>query len=124
MARTKFYQKRHGLPGISYPVMPDGKDGTNGSNVLFGYIGDFFDSIDITVDNLLRVAKKDRRYQSRTTRDDYYTGIRDTAGNDVAEYWTTAHYGKFDPEIAAMGKNIFYYIYENIGRFSVVRNGE
>ena len=81
------YQKHHGLPGIPQISGEDGSDGESGRNVYFGYVNDFFDNVEITVDNIVRYAQK-----SITDPSAYYTGIfsiNPSTGeviNDVSNY--------------------------------------
>lgn len=77
MTERKLYQKKHGLPGISMYVGSDGLDGTKGKNIYFGYIADFFDSIEIEVDNIVRVAER------TSVKREYYTGIFKKTGDET-----------------------------------------
>lgn len=67
MKNNKLYQKKHGLPGISMISGNDGMSYESGTNVYFGFINDFFDTISVPVSNLVRIAQKNKNA--------YYTGI-------------------------------------------------
>jgi hypothetical protein len=61
-------QKHHGLPGIGFSSGTDGLDGEGGNNVYFGYINDFFETIKMDADNLIRIAME-------TSTGQPYTGM-------------------------------------------------
>ena len=69
----RLYQKRHGLPGVPFISGKPGEDGTGGNNVYFGYINEFFDVIDVSVDSIVRAAS--------TELGQHYTGVYDSSGN-------------------------------------------
>lgn len=73
----KLYQKRHGLPGVPFAAGSSGTDGTGGNNVYFGYINEFFDVIDVSVDNIVRAASMESGQ--------HYTGVYGSDGTTVAE---------------------------------------
>lgn len=66
MTIDNLQQRHHGLPGIGFSSGTNGLDGEGGNNVYFGYINDFFETIKIDADNLIRLATSD---------DGYYTGM-------------------------------------------------
>jgi hypothetical protein len=70
----KLTQKLHGLPGIPQIKANDGADGTQGNNIYFGNISDFFDSIEVAIDNFVRMAQT-KQTVSYNTSSPYYTGI-------------------------------------------------
>ena len=73
----RLYQKRHGLPGVPFISGKPGEDGTGGNNVYFGYINEFFDVIDVSVDSIVRAAS--------TELGQHYTGVYDSSGNEAHE---------------------------------------
>ena len=75
--RRNLYQKDHGMPGVPMSFGFDGADGNSGNNIYIGYVGDFFDSTPITVDNFVRTAQKD-------VSTGYYTGIFDSSLLDAS----------------------------------------
>ena len=77
------HQKHHGLPGVGFSSGKNGQDGEGGNNVYFGYINEFFETIDMTADNLIRIA---------TSEDGYYTGmfIDTRAGDTSVWHWDSS----------------------------------
>jgi hypothetical protein len=51
------YQKYHGKPGIGVHGLPGGK-GNTGNGIFIGFINEFFDSTDISVNTLVKIAKR------------------------------------------------------------------
>ena len=95
------YKKHHGLPGVSLFVGQNGYVGTNGNNVYFGYIGDFFNSVETTIDNIIRLAQsKDKRY----------TGVHNKVSLDKYEIQNT--YGYQEKLNDNSDSNIFRQVYE------------
>lgn len=85
----RLYQKHHGLPGVAQIAGQSGTDGEGGNNIYFGYVSDFFNNIEMTVDNFVRIAKKvsDSSTSSfKDTSSNYYTGIFDSNGSDLNTY--------------------------------------
>lgn len=80
------HQKHHGLPGVGFSSGKNGQDGEGGNNVYFGYINEFFETIDMTADNLIRIA-------TETSTGRAYTGIFSDTG-DIPLY-DTSHGGHF-----------------------------
>lgn len=78
------YQKHHGLPGIPQVSGTDGSDGENGRNIYFGFVNDFFDSIELTVDNIVRYAQ-DSSYN-------YYTGLFSIDSGDISNIIDVSDY--------------------------------
>ena len=71
-------QKHHGLPALPQSSGKNGVDGNGGNNVYFGYIVDFFDSVELTVDNFIRIAQLNG---VSSIRGSYYTGLFDSLNN-------------------------------------------
>lgn len=78
----KLQQKKHGLPGLSLASGRDGASYESGTNIYFGFINDYFETITVPVINLVCVAKKENG--------DYYTGIFYDNGNDQQNYTTSS----------------------------------
>lgn len=74
------YQKKHGLPGVPMSSGEDGQSYNDGVNVHVGYINEFFNTVDVPVVNLVRVAQKDTS--------NYYTGIYKIADNEYIDQST------------------------------------
>lgn len=75
---SRLYQKKHGLPGTPVSSGNDGMSYDSGTNVYFGFINDFFDTISVPVSNLIRIARKNSS--------EYYTGIFYSSGGDQQNY--------------------------------------
>lgn len=55
---NELFQKHHGLPSVPQIIGNSGSDGTQGSNVYFGNVSEFFDSVEVSVDTFVRIASK------------------------------------------------------------------
>ena len=113
---TNIYQKHHGLPGIPQFSGESGSNGENGRNVYFGYVNDFFDSIEISVDNIVRYAQTSTNDPSA-----YYTGLFNinlASGDvisDVSDYLKGEHVTMPDPSTTVItndsSTNVFFDLY-------------
>lgn len=77
---NELFQKHHGLPGVPQTIGNPGGDGTQGSNIYFGNVAEFFDSVEVSVDTFVRIASK-----KNTSTKKYYTGVFEqtsTGGSD------------------------------------------
>lgn len=71
----RLYQKHHGLPGIPQTSGRNGKDGDGGNNIYFGFVSDFFNNMEMTVDNFIRIARRGDGSSGYSKDGSYYTGI-------------------------------------------------
>ena len=71
----RLYQKHHGLPGIPQTSGRNGKDGDGGNNIYFGFVSDFFNNMEMTVDNFIRIARRGDSSGGYDKEGSYYTGI-------------------------------------------------
>ena len=55
--RNDLYKKKHGLLGMCIPG-EQGIPGANGSGIHIGFINDFFESFDISVNTVVKIAKR------------------------------------------------------------------
>lgn len=128
----RLYQKHHGLPGIPQISGRNGKDGDGGNNIYFGFVSDFFNNMEMTVDNFIRIARRGDGSHGYSEKGSYYTGIfsiSDT-GNDYTDqdnYTGNEKYEEVDKGFNEWGDkveettrtydsdmNIFKYIYSDI----------
>ena len=83
---NELFQKHHGLPGVPQTIGNPGGDGTQGSNIYFGNVAEFFDSVEVSVDTFVRIASK-----KNTSTGKYYTGVfkqQKSSGADSEETYT------------------------------------
>ena len=88
------YQKYHGKPGIGVHGLPGGK-GNTGNGIFIGFINEFFDSTDISVNTLVKIAKRNINAQELATdyvefanaRQEEYT---EATQNTDASYYPSA----------------------------------
>ena len=93
---NSLYQKYHGKPGIGVHGLP-GEKGNTGNGIFIGFINDFFDSNDISVNTIVKIAQRiinaqeyngdfkefaDSRYESYM---DKYSNATDTSYMSIAE---------------------------------------
>ena len=93
---NSLYQKYHGTPGIGVHGLP-GEKGNTGNGIFIGFINDFFDSNDISVNTIVKIAQRiinaqeyngdfkefaDSRYESYM---DKYSNATDTSYMSIAE---------------------------------------
>lgn len=57
ISRKDLYKKKHGLLGMCIPG-EQGIPGTNGNGIHIGFINDFFESFDISVNTVVKIAKR------------------------------------------------------------------
>nr|DAY42253.1 MAG TPA: hypothetical protein [Caudoviricetes sp.] len=57
ISRNDLYKKKHGLLGMCIPG-EQGIQGTNGNGIHIGFINDFFESFDISVNTVVKIAKR------------------------------------------------------------------
>jgi hypothetical protein len=55
--RNELYKKKHGLLGMCIPG-DKGTVGNNGPGMHIGFINDFFESFDISVNTVVKIAKR------------------------------------------------------------------
>lgn len=101
-------QKHHGLPALPQSSGKNGVDGNGGNNVYFGYIVEFFESVELTVDNFIRIAQLNG---VSSIRGSYYTGLFDSSNNIQSDII----YGTVDGYTIPFyeDKNIFDYLYSD-----------
>ena len=83
---NELFQKHHGLPGVPQTIGNPGGDGTQGSNIYFGNVSEFFDSVEVSVDTFVRIASK-----KNISTKKYYTGVfkqQESSGPDSEETYT------------------------------------
>ena len=93
---NSLYQKYHGKPGIGTHGLP-GEKGNSGKGIFIGFINDFFDSNDISVNTIVKIGQRiinaqeyngdfkefaDSRYESYM---DKYSNATDTSYMSIAE---------------------------------------
>ena len=128
----RLYQKHHGLPGIPQTSGRNGKDGDGGNNIYFGFVSDFFNNMEMTVDNFIRIARRGDGSHGYSKKGSYYTGIfsfSDTENKyiDQDNYTENEKYEDVDKGVNEWGDkmeettrtydpdmNIFKYIYSDI----------
>ena len=118
----RLYQKHHGLPGIPQTSGRNGKDGDGGNNIYFGCVSDFFNNMEMTVDNFIRIARRGDGSHGYSEKGSYYTGIfsfSDTENKytDQDDYTINEKYEEVDGvDVLSYNpnENIFKYIYSDI----------
>ena len=101
-------QKHHGLPALPQSSGKNGVDGNGGNNVYFGYIVEFFESVELTVDNFIRIAQLNG---VSSFRGSYYTGLFDSSKNIQSDIIYGTVEGNTIPFYE--DKNIFDYLYSD-----------
>lgn len=123
----RLYQKHHGLPGIPQTSGKNGKDGDGGNNIYFGFVSDFFNNMEMTVDNFIRIARRGNGSRGYSSTGSYYTGIFSETNDtysDQDDYTANENYTEVEVDKDKeqykgtisydSNKNIFKYIYSDI----------
>lgn len=84
----RLYQKRHGLPGVPFVSGYNGTDGNSGNNIYIGYIYDYFENTEVSLDNLVRVAQRDSSYytgvfEKSSVNSSFGAPMEDISPNDI-----------------------------------------
>ena len=117
MTIDNLHQKHHGLPGVGFSSGTNGMDGEGGNNVYFGYINDFFETIKMDADNLIRIAQETstgKPYTGMFTLKDgaAYSPIYDTSsGGHFVEIMEDPQYpGRYNYTFDASTDNMKMYV--------------